>query len=93
LVVVTAQVPTVLGGPAVHSELAQQPVGALATHFVLVAVHRRALPVQAATQEVPLQDAVPPVGTGQPVHLVPQLLTLVFDEQTPLQSCVVDVHG
>jgi hypothetical protein len=130
---VSAQVPTVLGAPAVQSELAQQPVGALATHFVLLAVQRREPALHAVTQEVPLQATVPPVGAVQTVQavpqwaaslakqpvfphrrrgdvqekshvpleqiavllaggtqavqdVVPQLLALVFEEQTPLQS-------
>jgi hypothetical protein len=38
-------------------------------------------------QLVPLQDGVwQPLPAGQSVHIVPQLITLVFDLQVPLQS-------
>ncbi len=40
-----------------------------------------------------LQIAVPPVGGVQGAHEVPQVLVLLFREQTPLQSCVVDEQG
>ena len=47
---------------------------------------------------MPSQLAVPFAGVAHAVHaLGPQLLMLVFDEQRPLQSCVVtaqnDVHS
>ena len=58
-----------------QSALAQQPVGAFATHFVLVDVQRREVLVQAGTQEVPLQETVPPLGAVQSVQAVPQWLT------------------
>lgn len=48
--------------------------------------------LQVALHEVPLQVAVPFVGTGHGVHDRPQLLTLLFDTQVPPQLCVPVEH-
>lgn len=40
---------------------------------------------QVMPQDVPLQTAVPLGSVGQGLQLAPQLLTLVFDTQLPLQ--------
>jgi hypothetical protein len=37
-------------------------------------------------QDVPSQVAVPPAGTGHAAHDAPQLDTLVFERQAPLQA-------
>lgn len=42
--------------------------------------------LQRMPQEVPLQVAVPRGSVGQGVQLEPQLLTLVFETQLPLQA-------
>lgn len=90
--VVVLQVPTVLGAPAVQSALLQQPLGAFATHVVLVAVQsRKPLLHEGGPQEVPLHVGVPLAGVGQTVHAVPQWLASLATQALP-HRCWGEVH-
>jgi hypothetical protein len=81
-----------LGPPAVQSALLQQPVGAVATHVVLVAVQSRKPPLHAgAPQEVPLHVGAPLAGVGQTVHAVPQWLASLATQVVP-HLCSGEVH-
>lgn len=60
----------------------------------LAPVPQRCVPTpQVKLQVVPLQlVALAPVGLGQDIHNVPQLSMLVFEAQSPVQSCVPMSH-